>query len=71
MRDFAAGHNHQQPGDPKKLAQALRAVVAADMPPVRLPLGRDTVERIEAKNAFVARELAQWRGLAESTGFED
>ncbi|OWJ68354.1 oxidoreductase [Inquilinus limosus] len=71
MRDFAAGHNHQQPGDPKKLAQALRQVVAAEKPPVRLPLGRDTVERIEVKNAFVARELEQWRSLAESTGFED
>lgn len=71
MRDFASGHNYQQPGDPKKLAQALRTLVAADTPPVRLPLGRDTVERIEAKNAFVAQELGQWRGLAESTGFED
>ena len=38
---------------------------------MRLPLGRDTVERIEAKNTYVAGELAQWRSLAESTGFED
>jgi hypothetical protein len=36
---------------------------------LRLPLGSDTVERIEAKNAFVAGELAQWRSLAVSTDF--
>ncbi|EJN13768.1 hypothetical protein PMI42_02670, partial [Bradyrhizobium sp. YR681] len=35
----------------------------------RLPLGSDTVERIEAKNAFVARELAGWRSVATSTDF--
>ena len=33
----------------------------AKNPPLRLPLGSDTVERIEAKNAFVAKELAEWR----------
>ena len=36
---------------------------------VRLPLGRDTVAVIEKKNAFVARELAEWRRIAESTEF--
>ena len=34
-------------------------LVNAKNPPLRLPLGSDTVERIEAKNAFVARELAR------------
>jgi hypothetical protein len=36
---------------------------------VRLPLGRDTIEAIETKNAFVAKELAEWREMAESTAF--
>jgi hypothetical protein len=34
-----------------------------------LPLGSDTVERIEAKNASVAKELAEWRAVATSTDF--
>jgi len=38
-------------------------------PPLRLPLGSDTVAAIEEKNAFVARELAAWRDVAASTDF--
>ena len=41
----------------------------AQNPPVRLPLGSDTVQRIEQKNRFVAEELAQWREVAVSTDF--
>jgi hypothetical protein len=29
--------------------------------------GSDAIRRIEAKNAFVAQELARWRDLAVST----
>lgn len=70
LRDRATALNHQQPGDPAKLAAALVRLVAADAPPVRLPLGKDTVARIEAKHAAVAAELATWRPLAESTDFD-
>lgn len=69
MREFAAGHNHQQPGDPARLAVAMLVLVDAEQPPLRLPLGSDTVEAIESKNAFVAEELRQWRELAMSTDF--
>ena len=69
MRSFAEGHNHQQPNDPAKLAPAILELVNSKNPPVRLPLGRDTIEAIEKKNASVAKELAEWRRLAESTSF--
>ena len=69
MRDFAAGHNHAQPGDPAKLARAMLQLAHAEKPPVRLPLGSDTVAVIERKNGTVAAELAQWRALALSTDF--
>jgi NAD(P)-dependent dehydrogenase (short-subunit alcohol dehydrogenase family) len=68
-RAHAADVNGGQRGDPRKLASAFIALVSAKNPPLRLPLGSDTVERIEAKNAFVARELADWRALATSTDF--
>jgi hypothetical protein len=68
-RAHAADVNHGQRGDPRKLAKAFLALVNAKEPPLRLPLGSDTVERIESKNAFVARELAAWRTLAISTDF--
>jgi NAD(P)-dependent dehydrogenase (short-subunit alcohol dehydrogenase family) len=66
-RTHAADVNRGQRGDPRKLAKAFMALVNAKNPPLRLPLGSDTVERIEAKNAFVAKELAEWRTLATST----
>jgi hypothetical protein len=42
-------------------------LVSAENPPLRMPFGSDAVRRIEAKNAFVAQELARWRDLAVST----
>ena len=69
MRSFAEGHNHQQPNDPAKLGPAILALVNAEHSPVRLPFGRDTVAVVEKKNAFVARELAEWRQVAKSTEF--
>jgi NAD(P)-dependent dehydrogenase (short-subunit alcohol dehydrogenase family) len=68
-REMAAGRNHQQQGDPSKLAQAFLQLVNAAEPPVRLPLGTDTLERIAAKNAFVEQETAKWRALSASTDF--
>jgi NAD(P)-dependent dehydrogenase (short-subunit alcohol dehydrogenase family) len=68
-RAHAADVNHGQRGDPRKLAQAFLRLVDARTPPLRLPLGSDTVERIEAKNAFVAKELAEWMEVATSTDF--
>lgn len=71
MRNAAAEYNHTQLGDPAKLAKAMMVLVASPSPPVRLPLGSDTVKRIEAKNAFVVSELDAWRDLALSTDHAD
>jgi len=70
-RAHAEDVNHGQRGDPRMLASAFIALANAKSPPLRLPLGSDTVERIEAKNAFVAKELAEWRTVATSTDFTD
>ena len=70
-RIFAVEKNHQQPGDPKKLAQALLQLVNAANPPLRLPLGTDALERIAQKNAFVSQEMATWLSLSESTDFKE
>lgn len=70
MREFAAGANHAQPGDPAKLAQAMLALADAAQPPLRLQLGSDAVARAYEKHQQVERELAQWKDLALSTDFE-
>lgn len=69
MRSFASSANHQQPGDPRKLASAILALGDARQPPLRLPLGSDTVLRIMDKNRKVQAELNAWMDLARSTDF--
>ena len=71
MRALMASANHRQPGDPKKFATALLMLADSAEPPVRLPLGTDTVAKIAEKNRFVERELAQWKAVAVSTDHDD
>jgi NAD(P)-dependent dehydrogenase (short-subunit alcohol dehydrogenase family) len=70
-RAHAADANHGQRGDPRKLAKAFMQLVNTANPPTRLPLGSDTVERIESKHAHVAQELAAWRNVATSTDWTE
>ncbi|UJR83894.1 oxidoreductase [Sandaracinus amylolyticus] len=69
VRAMARSVSLQQPGDPLRLARAVVELTRATTPPLRLPLGSDTVAAIEAKNAFVAQELDAWRAVAISTDF--
>jgi hypothetical protein len=71
MRRFAGQASHKQPGDPSKLAKAMLRLADSDHPPVRLPLGSDTVAKLREKNAFVDRELAQWLEVSMSTDHDD
>jgi NAD(P)-dependent dehydrogenase (short-subunit alcohol dehydrogenase family) len=71
MRDFAASADHKQPGDPKKLSKAILKLADTAKPPVRLPLGSDTVARIRQKNKEVERELNEWIEVALSTDHDD
>ena len=70
-RNAAGDLNHQQLGDPAKLAKAMMVLANAPNPPIRLPLGSDTVKRIEAKNAEVVAELTAWKDLALSTDWTE
>lgn len=79
LADYAATAGHirtaasqislNQPGDPERLAQAVLKLVDAPAPPLRLPLGTDTLQAIADKHAFVERETAAWRDVAASTDF--
>ncbi|WP_429809618.1 oxidoreductase [Ensifer sp. B1-9] len=70
VRSKAKDISHNQPGNPDKLAEVLISFVDAENPPVRLPLGSDTVAAIEAKHASDAELLAQWRAVSLSTDFD-
>jgi NAD(P)-dependent dehydrogenase (short-subunit alcohol dehydrogenase family) len=69
MRGLAPGLNHAQPGDPAKLASVLVDFADAPNPPVRLPLGSDTVAAIEAKHRSDEAVLARWRAVSVATDF--
>jgi NAD(P)-dependent dehydrogenase (short-subunit alcohol dehydrogenase family) len=69
VREAAKRISLNQPGDPVRLAQAMLTLVDARTPPLRLPLGTDTLQVIADKQAFVEAETAAWRGVAASTDF--
>lgn len=67
VRELVPRLSHNQPGDPVKLARALIELANCPNPPLRLPLGPDTLQRMVEKNAVVELETAAWRALAAST----
>ncbi|MEU6967090.1 oxidoreductase [Kitasatospora aureofaciens] len=67
VREALAHYDGRQPGDPVKAAKAIVDVTETAEPPLRLQLGADAVERVEAKLDLVRRELDQWRYVALST----
>ncbi|MFP3566205.1 oxidoreductase [Paraburkholderia sp. SIMBA_030] len=69
VRRLAVEMNHNQPGDPEKLATALVTLADAQTPPLRLPLGTDTLKAIADKNAYVTAETEKWEELSRSTDF--
>ena len=70
-RDFSAANVGAQAGDPARGMAVLMQAILADEPPLRLPLGRDALARIERKLAMVASDIAAWRPFSAATGFED
>ncbi len=70
-RETIVTYNHLQRGDPARAAAAIVDVTEIDEPPLRLQLGADSIERIEAKLDLVRRELDQWRSVALSTDHAD
>ncbi len=69
VRDRAAAMNQRQPGNPDRLAQVVLELADAPEPPVRLPLGSDTIAAIEAKHRSDAAIIEAWRNVSVSTDF--
>jgi NAD(P)-dependent dehydrogenase (short-subunit alcohol dehydrogenase family) len=69
-RQWVQDIDGQQPGDPKKAALAIIQAVNSENPPLRLTLGADAVNAIDAKLKSVKAELDAWRQVAVDTAFE-
>lgn len=60
----------RQQNDPAKGAEAIIQAVEAEAPPLRLPLGSDSVTYLRDKLAAMAKELEAWAPLSSSTRFD-
>ncbi|TKC65666.1 SDR family NAD(P)-dependent oxidoreductase [Pedobacter hiemivivus] len=67
MRSRAVMVNKMQPGDPKKLADALIQIVYSQKPPLHLPLGKDALESYQIKTANFANDIEAWKNVITGT----
>jgi NAD(P)-dependent dehydrogenase (short-subunit alcohol dehydrogenase family) len=56
----------KQPGDPLLAAQAMLDVAAMEQPPLRLPLGSMTIDRLRAKLKRLEETADQWEKVARA-----
>ena len=61
----------KQPNDPAKAAAAMIQVVESDNPPLRLALGKDSVNLITQKLESMKAELEAWKNVSMNTAFEE
>ncbi len=59
----------QQPGDPRRAAEAMMTVVGSDDPPLRLPLGEISLNGIRSKLGRIKDELDRWEEVSVATSF--
>lgn len=68
LREQFDGYNHQQPGDPAKLAQALLELARHPAPPLHFVVGADAIGMATAASAQLLADVDTWRELSEATG---
>jgi NAD(P)-dependent dehydrogenase (short-subunit alcohol dehydrogenase family) len=67
QRAFYAERNHNQTGDPVKLAAALVVLADAPEPPLRFVAGTDALAVLDTKIETLAATARPWRDLSAST----
>jgi NAD(P)-dependent dehydrogenase (short-subunit alcohol dehydrogenase family) len=70
LRDMAAADGVQE-GDPEKAAEIITSLVHSEKVPLRLPLGKEAVERVSASYRKNLAEVCVWADLARSADFAD
>ena len=66
-RDYLAGGDGTQPGDPAKAARAILAALEAPSPPLRLVLGNDAVDGVRGRLDALGAELTAWEAVGRGT----
>ncbi len=68
-RDYLSSITGRQPGDPVRAAAAMIALVNAEQPPLRVPLGENALRRIRSKLADTSSQLDHWEQLILGADF--
>jgi len=68
--EFWKAQNGKQGGDPAKLARALVTIVEQEQPPFRFIAGADSIATAEQKIATLQQQIASFRALSTSLGFD-
>jgi NAD(P)-dependent dehydrogenase (short-subunit alcohol dehydrogenase family) len=71
QREFFAGMNGNQVGDPAKLAQALLTITELEQPPLRFIAGADAIAAAEQKLAERQQQIDAFRELSTSLAHDD
>jgi NAD(P)-dependent dehydrogenase (short-subunit alcohol dehydrogenase family) len=66
-REFARSMNGTQEGDPYKAARAIDLALKAEKTPLRLQLGKDAVDSIQAHAEQLLSDLKMWEAVAMDT----
>ncbi|MFI6300041.1 SDR family NAD(P)-dependent oxidoreductase [Nonomuraea sp. NPDC050790] len=69
VRADMAGTDGHQEGDPVRAAEIIVSLAHADEVPLRLPLGREAVERISGVHARGLAEVERWAEIARGADF--
>lgn len=65
-----AARDGAQPGDPRKLGQALIQLTGEARPPLRIALGDDSIDRLVKKAEEQLTEFRAWDSLSRSIAFD-
>ena len=71
LRNYLYGSDGKQQGDPAKAAAVIIKAIDDKEPPLRLVLGKDAYDLLEAKRKEEKEELSKWRSLGEAIAFDD
>jgi len=67
LRWAYADHNHNQAGDPAKLAQVIVSLTRHANPPLRFAAGSDAVAGVRGTIDQLQAELDAWQSLSKTT----
>ncbi len=69
-REYVAGGDGSQPGDPRKAAAAICDAAEAGEPPLRLVLGADAIKGVRERLGRLGDELGRWERVGADTAFD-